>query len=65
MSEDRYYLTTEWDSERKAYIAVISLGSPQEGDKNIVVCDVDTFTSLKVAQAWFKRQMKRRPWEDN
>jgi hypothetical protein len=65
LAEDQYYLT--WSvhpRERGLFIAVISLGSPQLGDKNVKVLDVETVRSPAEARSWMKRQMKTKPWEN-
>lgn len=63
MAKDQYYLTAEWNPERSAYLAVISIGSPQVGDAEVTVCDADWFHSMKKARKWFKSQVAKKPWE--
>jgi hypothetical protein len=64
MSEKKYYLTTRWSKGHKAYLATISLGSPQKGDTDVVVCDVELFNTPEEAYAWFERMMISKPWEN-
>lgn len=66
MSEDRYYLTTDIDDESNTVIAVISIGSPQKGDKKVLVCSVERFdinddTDYDI-QKWFEEQIRLEPW---
>lgn len=59
----RYYLTTAPNPNGPGVMAVISLGSPQYGDTNVVVCSVTVRKSIRAANNWFKKQMKTRPWD--
>lgn len=61
MAENFYYLTTKMIDGR--LIAVISLGSPQKGDKDIVVCSVNTVSTQEEAVDWYRRMLVERPWE--
>jgi hypothetical protein len=66
MAEDRMYLTVDKEKrqpQNDGYIAVISQGSPQRGDENILVLDVTIVQSHEEASAWFDRQCHERPWE--
>lgn len=58
-----YYLTCGNDPKGRGILAIISLGSPQRGDEEVTVCDVEVFPSKKAAKKWYRRQMKARPWE--
>jgi hypothetical protein len=57
-----YYLTCGPDPKGRGILAIISLGSPQRGDKEVTVCDMEICPSMKAARKWYKRQMKARPW---
>lgn len=59
----RYYLTCGSDPHGRGILAIISLGSPQRGDDEITVCDMEVCKSMKAAKKWYRRQMKTRPWE--
>ena len=61
MAENFYYLTTAMKDG--VMIAVISLGSPQKGDKDITVCSVTSVKDVYEARQWFARMMLEKPWE--
>ncbi len=66
MAEDTMYLTVarqKRQPENDGYIAVISYGSPQRGDSNVRILDVELVQSRKEAKAWYKRMQVERPWE--
>jgi hypothetical protein len=66
LAEDRFYLSFQKQTEgehKGKYLAVISLGSPQRGDRNITVCDVEIVPTPKAAKKWFSAKMNERPWE--
>lgn len=63
MAQDKYYLTTGPNPKGEGYLAVISLGSPQKGDKNVMVCNLKVVATEKDAQAWYAEQMELLPWE--
>jgi hypothetical protein len=66
MAEDRIYLTVAREKrqpQNDGYMAVLSRGSPQLGDKTVVVLDVTIVQSMKEAKAWKKRQLETCPWE--
>ena len=58
-----YYLTCGPNPKGKGILAIISKGSPQRGDMQITVCDLEICENMKAAKKWYKRQMKSRPWE--
>lgn len=58
-----YYLTTGDDPKGRGIIAIISLGSPQRGDKEVTVCDVEVCKNVKQAKKWYRRQMQTKPWQ--
>jgi hypothetical protein len=65
MSESSIYLTVEREKrqpENDGYIAVISQGQPQLGDRDITVLDVEVVKNMKEAKAWFKRMKVEQPW---
>jgi hypothetical protein len=66
MAEDRIYLTVDRKKrqpQNDGYIAVISQGSPQVGDGNVVVLTVEVVKNRKEAKAWYRQQLIERPWE--
>lgn len=64
MTETRkIYLTTDEDEEKGGYVAVISLGSPQMGDKEVVVLSVSRQETEEDAREWYREQMELKPWE--
>lgn len=65
MSETKIYLTVDRKKrqpENDGYVAVISQGSPQRGDKNITVLSVEIVQNIKEAKAWFERMKVEQPW---
>jgi hypothetical protein len=64
MNKRKYYLSTMMQDTTGDILAVISLGSPQKGDKEVVVCDVERCKTKAEAEAWFRQQMMLKPWED-
>lgn len=58
-----YYLTTDKNPNGPGLLCVISLGSPQKGDREIAVCDVEICKNMKAAKQWYRRQMKDKPWQ--
>ena len=65
MSENKLYLTVDKQKrqpQNDGYVAVISEGSPQMGDKNITVLTVEVVKNMKEAKAWFKRMQIEQPW---
>lgn len=63
MRKGRFYLTTLWDEEKDAFICVISEGHAAAGDGEVIVCTVALHKTQRAARAWFRAQMKSRPWE--
>jgi hypothetical protein len=63
MAEDRHYLTVGPDPKGRGLMAIISLGSPQHGDKNVTVCDVELVKNMQEAKKWFRKAMIEKPWE--
>jgi hypothetical protein len=63
MAEDTMYLTIKDDKEKGGMIAVISMGHPQLGDKNVNVLDVNRVPDKKAAEEWYERMKLERPWE--
>lgn len=60
----RMYLTVGRESRgRRRLLAVISDGSPQYGDNDITVLNVEIVQSQKEAEEWFERMKSERPWE--
>lgn len=58
-----YYLTCGDDPKGRGILAIISLGSPQRGDTEVTLCDLEICPSMKAAKKWYRRQMKTKPWE--
>lgn len=58
-----YYLTCDNDPKGRGILAIISLGSPQFGDTEVAVCDIEICKNMKAAKKWYWRQMKTKPWE--
>lgn len=52
------YLTVKKDKKEGGYIAVISKGSPQRGDKDIVVLTVGRCKTIKDCNSWYDQQMQ-------
>lgn len=51
------------EPQRDGYVAIISRGSPQLGDNEVVVLAVDIVQNMKAAKAWFRRMKEEQPWE--
>lgn len=65
MAENRMYLTVDREKRKPqndGYVAVISLGSPQRGDEECVILDVEVVKNMKEAKAWYKRMRIEQPW---
>lgn len=62
MAEDQYYVTVSRHPRGDAYIAIITLGSPQLGDKHVVVCDMQGCETEAKGQAWGKAQVADPEW---
>jgi hypothetical protein len=58
-----YYLTCGDNPKGRGILAIISLGSPQRGDAEVTVCDLEICKNMKAAKKWYRRQMKTKPWE--
>jgi hypothetical protein len=63
MAENQFYLSMGPDPKGRGVLAVISLGSPQRGDKDVTVCTLEIVKNRKEAKQWFRRMMIERPWE--
>lgn len=63
MAEDRHYMSVGPDSKGRGLLAVISRGSPQKGDTDVLVCDVKVVVDMEEARAWYHQMMIERPWE--
>lgn len=69
MAEDQIYLTVGSDpKDETQLLAVMSLGSPQMGDKNVEILTLETFDDGPEAKnkinKWFERMLMVRPWEE-
>lgn len=62
MAQDTMYLTVDRDREKGGLIAVISRGSPQFGDTEVVILSVERVKNMKAAKAWYRRMKQERPW---
>jgi hypothetical protein len=58
-----YYLTYDKNPKGKGILAIISLGSPQRGDAETTICDIEICKNVKAAKKWYARQMKTKPWQ--
>lgn len=63
MAENKFYLTTGPDPKGRGLMAIVTLGQPQRGDKNVQVLDVELVKDQQEAEEWFARVLKERPWE--
>ena len=66
MTEDRVYLTVareKREPQRDGYVAVITRGNYQLGDKDVTVLDVEIVQNMKDAKKWFKQMLVEQPWE--
>ncbi len=64
--ESKIYLTVDRKKrqpQNDGYIATISYGQPQLGDKNITVLDVEVVKNMKAAKIWYRRMLIEKPWE--
>lgn len=61
MSEDKIYLTTGPDPKGRGLLAIMSLGSPQLGDKTTVLT-LEIVEDQDAAHEWFARMKVQRPW---
>jgi hypothetical protein len=64
--ETKLYLTVSPDKrqpQNDGYVAIISEGSPQKGDKDIKVLSIKIVSEQDEAKTWFKRMIIERPWE--
>jgi len=64
VAEQQFYLTTDQNPNGKGLLAVITLGHPQRGDENVVVCSVEVVKNHKAAKQWYRRMLVERPWEE-
>jgi len=58
-----HYLTCGQNPNGDGVLAIISLGSPQRGDADVIVLKTGIFPSAEAAGVWFREQMETRPWE--
>lgn len=58
-----YYLTCGDNPNGLGILAIISRGSPQFGDAEVALCDLEVCKNMKAAKKWYRRQMKTKPWE--
>jgi hypothetical protein len=64
MSEYKHYLTTAPHPRKPdELLAIISHGSPQLGDKEVLVCTLTSVKTQEEAEKWFKEQLVTKPWE--
>jgi hypothetical protein len=66
MSESRMYLTVAREKrqpQNDGYVATITMGSPQMGDAETIVLDVEIVKNMKAAKQWYRRMLVERPWE--
>ena len=66
MAENKIYLSvakTKRQPENDGYVAVISQGHIQHGDKECIVLDVEVVKNMKEAKRWYKKALIERPWE--
>lgn len=67
MAEDHIYLTVAEEKrqpENDGYVAVISYGHPQYGDKHCTVLSVKVVQDTEQAKEWYRRMKIERPWEE-
>lgn len=66
MAEGRIYLTTgPLPSRPDEVLAIVTIGTPQKGDKDVQVLTLETFpkgTPHADIQSWFERMMAEQPW---
>lgn len=65
MAENKIYLTvskSKRQPQNDGYVACISMGQPQLGDKEITVLTVELVQNMKEAKKWFKRMKVEQPW---
>ena len=62
MAEHKVYFT-HGQLEDGRYLGVISRGSPQRGDKNVEVLDVEALGTEREIIEWGLRTMEESPWE--
>lgn len=68
MAEDQYYLTVskkkiKTGKGQRGKLALITLGSKQLGDKQVIVCSVNVVKNEEEAARWYEEQMETREWE--
>lgn len=63
MSEHIIYLTVSREKQEKGYLAVLSYGQPQLGDKSCTVLDCTWVKNMKEAKEWKRKLENERPWE--
>lgn len=63
MADHLHYLSVGPDSKGRGLLAVISQGSLQKGDQDVLICDVKIVADMDEARAWYHQMMIERPWE--
>lgn len=66
MAEDEIYMTISTkrrQPQNDGYVAILTKGQPQLGDKEIVVLTMTILEHLKDAKKWHDQMLKERPWE--
>lgn len=59
----KYYMTRQWSDERLKWICVISLGSPQRGDRVTYLCSVNLCDTPVEAEKWYLDEMAKKQWK--
>lgn len=66
MTENKIYLSVDRKKrqpQNDGYVAILSYGSPQLGDKNVTILTVEVVHNMKAAKCWYKQMLIERPWE--
>jgi hypothetical protein len=62
MSKDHIYLTTDRNPNGPGLIAIMSQGSLQAGDKEVVVLTLEIVPDLAAAHRWYEQMLAEQPW---
>ena len=63
MAENRIYLSVLPSTPKgRELLAVMTQGSPQFGDKEVVVLTIEVVPDMNAANKWYDRMLIERPW---
>ena len=63
MAEDHIYLTVDTDPKGRGLLAIMTQGSPQFGDKEVIVLTLEVVPDMDAANKWYDQMLIERPWQ--